>query len=320
MSSRARMFAAVTLLVSCPVGPAAWAQAQNLEAGKSPSQLFAGTCNACHRSPRGLLKTVSAASLPGFLKEHYTTSSDMASQLSSYLISNGASDNRQAKQGADAKQGSGSDQSDRQGRRLRNAPSPETVRPDADNPSQSENGRQGRKRLARPGEASEETRRSPDGPEQALERSPEGRKMTAKPRRGKPGIEEAPTAIDEAPKAEPVMSDQVKDQPKDPAKDQAKDQTKGETSKEEGTARSNDSGPEAARLATQKDTSAGEQPLGRRDPVPPVTPAPPAVASGPSDAAASPKVPAATAEAPAVTASAPPAPMPAGPPTPPISR
>ena len=140
--------------------------------------------------------------------------------------------------------------------------------------------------------------------------------MTAKPRRGKPGTEEAPTAIDEPPKAEPVMSDQAKDQPKD----QAKDQTKGETSKEEGTAKSNDSGPEAARLATQKDTSAGEQPLGRRDPVPPVTPAPPAVASGPSDAAASPKVPAATAEAPAVTASAPPAPMPAGPPTPPISR
>src|SRR5579864_5006591 len=311
MSSRARMFAAVTLLVSCPVGPAAWAQAQNLEAGKSPSQLFAGTCNACHRSPRGLLKTVSAASLPGFLKVHYTTSSDMASQLSSYLISNGASDNRQAKQGADAKQGIGSDQSDRQGRRPRNAPSPDAVRPDADNSSQSENGRQGRKRLARPGEGSEETRRAPDGPEQALERNPEGRKMTAKPRRAKPGTEEAPTAIDEPPKAEPLMSDQPKDQ--------AKDQTRGETSKEEGAAKSNETRPEAeaARLETQKDTSAVEKPLGRRDPVPPVTPA---VASGPSDAAVSPKVPAATAEAPAVTASAPPAPMPAGPPTPPISR
>jgi len=318
MSSRARIFAAVTLLVSCLAGPAAWAQAQNLEAGKSPSQLFAGTCNACHRSPRGLLKTVSAASLPGFLKEHYTTSSDMASQLSSYLISNGASDNRQAKQGADAKQGSGSDQSDRQGRRLRNAPSPEAVRPDADNSSQSENGRQGRKRLARPGDASEETRRAPDGPEQALERNPEGRRTTAKPRRGKPGTEEAPTAIDEPPKAEPVISDQAKDQPRD----QAKDQTRGETSKEEGAAKSNETRPEAeaARQETQKDTSAGEKPLGRRDPVPPVTPAPPAVASGPSDAAASAKVPAAAAEAPAVTASAPPAPMPAGPPTPPISR
>src|SRR5579864_4059219 len=123
MSSRARIFAAVTLLTSCLVGTAAWAQAQNLEAGKSASQLFAGTCNACHKSPRGLLKSVSPGSLPGFLREHYTTSGDMASQLATYLISNGASD--RSKQGADKpgadKQGQGGNdqadrQSDRQGR------------------------------------------------------------------------------------------------------------------------------------------------------------------------------------------------------------
>ena len=67
---------------------------ENLEAGKSPSQIFAGTCNACHKSPRGLLKTVPASSLPGFLRQHYTTSSDMASVLSSFLVSNGATDTR----------------------------------------------------------------------------------------------------------------------------------------------------------------------------------------------------------------------------------
>src|SRR5579863_6272723 len=106
MSSRARTFAAVTFLIGWLIGPAAWAQAQNLEAGKSPSQLFAGACSACHKSPRGLLKSVSPASLPAFLKEHYTTSGEMASQLATYLISNGAGDGRQAKQGAD-KQGQG---------------------------------------------------------------------------------------------------------------------------------------------------------------------------------------------------------------------
>src|SRR5579863_9148188 len=120
MMSRAHIFAAVMLVISCLVGPSAWAQATNLEAGKSPSQLFTGTCNACHKSPRGLLKTVSPGSLPGFLREHYTTSGDMASQLATYLISNGASDSRQAKQGAD-KQGAdkqgGTDQADRQGRK-----------------------------------------------------------------------------------------------------------------------------------------------------------------------------------------------------------
>ena len=92
MVSRALSLATVTLLIGCL--SAVSAQAQNLEAGKSPSQIFANTCTACHKSPRGLLKTVPAGSLPGFLRQHYTTSSDMAGVLASYLISNGANDPR----------------------------------------------------------------------------------------------------------------------------------------------------------------------------------------------------------------------------------
>src|SRR5579872_2761708 len=139
MMSRARIFAAVMLLISCLVGPSAWGQATNLEAGKSPSQLFTGTCNACHKSPRGLLKTVSPGALSGFLREHYTTSGDMASQLATYLISNGASD--KSKQGADKpgadKQGQGgNDQADRQGRRNRNAAPQEAARPDEAPPAE----------------------------------------------------------------------------------------------------------------------------------------------------------------------------------------
>ena len=324
MPSRARIFAAVTLLVNCLAGPTGWAQVQNLEAGKSPSQLFAGTCNACHKSPRGLLKTVSPGSLPGFLREHYTTGSDMASQLSSYLISNGAGDNRQAKQGADAKQGIGTDQSDRQGRRPRNAPSEEAARPDADSTSQSENGRQGHKRLARPGEGSEEVRRAPDGPPQALDRGPDGRKTTAKPRRGKPGTEEAPAAIDDTPRVEPATSDQAREQAKDQVKDES---SKGDSAAKPGDDRPNETRPEAARLDGPKDSSGGEMPVARRDPVPSVTPAPPAsaitpsaVGSGPSEVTAAPKAPAAVGESPAVTASTPSVPPTAGPPAPPISR
>src|SRR3981189_3341209 len=106
MLSRALSLATVTLLIGCfaaiPV------QAQNLEAGKSPSQIFGGTCAACHKSPRGLLKTVAPGSLPGFLRQHYTTSSEMASVLSAYLVSNGAADTRyiggQPKQAREAKQ------------------------------------------------------------------------------------------------------------------------------------------------------------------------------------------------------------------------
>src|SRR6478735_3185515 len=92
MLSRALSLATVTLLIGCfAVIPV---QAQNLEAGKSPAQIFAGTCNACHKSPRGLLRSVPASSLSGYLRQHYTTSSDMASVLASFLVSNGATDTR----------------------------------------------------------------------------------------------------------------------------------------------------------------------------------------------------------------------------------
>src|ERR1700676_4223745 len=212
MLSRALSLAAVTLLIG--YFAALPAQAQNLEAGKSPSQIFAGTCNACHKSPRGLLKTVSAGSLPGFLREHYTTSGDMASLLSTFLISNGASDTRyQAKQGADTKPAAaGTEQLDRQGRKLRPAPSQEAARPDADVPlPPGEVGRQGRnaRRLVRPGEAPDAVKPAVDGPAQAaIERGPDGRKLTAKQRlskRGRPG-EELPKT-EESPKSEPAMDD-----------------------------------------------------------------------------------------------------------------
>ena len=108
MLGRALAIATVTLLMGVP------ARAQNLDAGKSPSQIFSGTCTACHKSPRGLLKTIAPGSLPGFLRQHYTTSPEMAGVLSSYLISNGAADTRytggQGKPKSDSRpQGAGPD-------------------------------------------------------------------------------------------------------------------------------------------------------------------------------------------------------------------
>lgn len=98
MLGRTLTLAAVTLLIGCSMGALEGAQAQNLEAGKSPSQVFASSCTVCHKSPRGLLKTIPPGSLQGFLREHYTTSPDMATVLSSYLISNGAADPRSSGQ------------------------------------------------------------------------------------------------------------------------------------------------------------------------------------------------------------------------------
>jgi hypothetical protein len=321
MLSRALSLAAVTLLIGCLATPLAWAQAQNLEAGKSASQLFAGTCNACHKSPRGLLKTVSAGSLPGFLRQHYTTSSDMASSLSSFLISNGASDTRyQAKQGADTKPGT--EQLDRQGRRLR--PSQEVARPDADvPPPPGDAGRQGRnaKRLARPGEAPDAGKPALDGqvPAQAaIERRPDGRRLTAKQRRGRPGGEELPAARDEPPKPEPATDDKAK-----------AETAREDSGKPEGTKPAGEGKSEAARIEMPKESGRGETPVLRPDPVPPVTPAPPAAStaaspaatssSAPEPAAARPSAPVPSEAPAAVTPPAPPVAA-AGPPAPPISQ
>jgi hypothetical protein len=63
------------------------AQAQNIDQGKTAPRLFADTCSACHRSPRGLAKGRYRLTLMMFLKEHYSTSSNTASELADYLAS-----------------------------------------------------------------------------------------------------------------------------------------------------------------------------------------------------------------------------------------
>jgi hypothetical protein len=319
----------------------ALAQAQNLEAGKSPSQIFSGTCSVCHKSPRGLLKTVPAGSLPGFLRQHYTTSSDMAGLLSSFLVSNGANDTRyigtQTKQGAkpdkdaksDARPAAPAEQLDRHGRRTHSPVAPqEAARPDtkpqqAETPEdeelapQADPRRHGRnaRRLARPTETPDVARPSGDRhvPIQAAgERGPDGRKSGAKQRRSKPGGEELPktdAVKDDLSRGESLRQDI-------PSSDAAKydDKPEAEIPSREGRS-------EAPRIDPPRDSAAV-----RPDPVPPVTPAPQAFpAASTAVSSGSPEPPAgvpAPPPAPALTASVPPpAPAaPAGPPTPPISQ
>lgn len=324
MLSRARIFAAVTILASCLGDPVAWAQVQNLEAGKSASQLFAGTCNACHKSPRGLLKTVSPGSLSGFLREHYTTSGDMASQLASYLISNGANDPRQAKQGADKQGQGGNDQPDRQGRKSRNAPAQEAARPD-DGASPADSGRPSRRRQLRPGEPAEDTR-APAPAQAAVERGPDNRR-SKRGRPGQPGAAEPPVANEPA-KMEPPKPESAKAEPG------TEDKPKVETPKvETGTAESarpaTDAKANEAKIeAAPKDAGASDKPAIRRDPEPSVVPAPPpaasapvpAVASGGSSEPAAPQPKALGAPEPPAVSAPPPPPVPGGPPAPPISK
>jgi mono/diheme cytochrome c family protein len=61
------------------------ARAQNLDQGKPAAKLFGDTCATCHRSARGLAKGRFRLTLYVFLKDHYSTSSDTAWELASYL-------------------------------------------------------------------------------------------------------------------------------------------------------------------------------------------------------------------------------------------
>jgi hypothetical protein len=309
MLGRALSLATVMLLIGCLA--AEWTLAQeNLEAGKTPAQIFAGTCNACHKGPRGLLKTVPPGSLPSFLRQHYTTSPNMAGVLSSYLISNGATDTRLPKEaGKDAKQEAKqdakgpSDQAERSGRKQRPVTASQEPKPE---PS------------ARPDEG--------EVPAQAaVDRGPDGRKSSGKQKfskRGRPAAEVPPKA-DASPSGEPP-------------KETAKEEDKPEAPKPPGEAPS--------QSATAEPT--GEAPsMTRPDPVPPVTPAPPTAApvtAAPavppplSPAAVSAAVAGTTTQTPAVPLPSQPAPAPAsavtaaapslppvapaGPPAPPISQ
>ncbi len=351
MLSRALSLATVTLLIGCfaaiPV------QAQNLEAGKSPSQIFAGTCSACHKSPRGLLKTVPAGSLPGFLRQHYTTSSDMASLLSAFLTSNGAADTRyvgtQPKQDKDAKPEAKptgpAEQLDRYGRRLRppvppqDIPKPETQPQQAERPDdgdelspQAEPRRQGRnaRRLARPSEAPDAAKPAVEGrapAHAASERGPEGRKSAAKQRlskRGKPGGEELPktdtgkadAARDEPPKREPVQEDKPQNDTKyegRPEGANAPGEGKSEAVKSE-AAKS-----EGAKTEAPKQTGGGDIPALRSDPVPPVTPAPQASPAAPTAVSSGTPEPMAGASGPSTQPAPPPAVTALVPPPPPVA-
>ena len=345
MLSRALSLATVTLLIGCLTAGVARA-VENLDAGKSPSQIFSNTCSACHKSPRGLLKSVSSSSLPGFLRQHYTTGTDMASVLSSYLISNGAADPRyqskdQPKQ-KDAKQDGKADQPDRLGRRQPPAaPAQEASRPDADGaPPQGEGARPGRdaKRLARPHTAPEAAKPA-DGqtPVQAATDSKSGVRQK-QGRRGKPVTEEPPKTQQAAPgdaanedpsrdaaKAETAATDSGKTDPAktDPAKTDAittdGDKPASEAAKpaSESEKPARESRSETAKVDAPKENVGSEPNPLRPDPVPPAsaTTAPEPAAS-PSAAAPAPATP------PPVTATAPAASpvAPAGPPTPPISR
>lgn len=296
MLSRALSLATVTLLIGCLTAVAVRA-VENLEAGKSPAQIFAGTCNACHKSPRGLLRSVPPSSLSGFLRQHYTTSSDMANVLASYLVSNGATDTRVQK---DAKEGKQGKEAAKDGKQEARAP--------AEQPK--EQPRQAR--LPRPGETPDIMR-----PEQPAHAVTDKGKKDQKSKKGQ----------------EPARTEPVVEPPKETAKsdDSAKDSARPEAEPKSESARVEPARPASEPAATRPDPVPAVTPApsvtaaapATSTPVP-ATSAPPVQAldshSAPAGEQPKPSVPVEI-KAPAVAAAPalPPVP-PAGPPTVPISQ
>jgi hypothetical protein len=70
-------------LIAVPLAPAA---GQNLDAGKPASQIFAEVCANCHRGPREFRSNPGAS----FLREHYTTGSEMAATMAAYISGGGS--------------------------------------------------------------------------------------------------------------------------------------------------------------------------------------------------------------------------------------
>lgn len=256
MLSRALILATVTVVLGWFA--AIPAEAQNLEAGKSSSQIFSSTCSLCHKSPRGLLKSVGPGSLPGFLRQHYTTSSDMASAMSAYVLSNGA---------ANAPAAGGN--LTRQGQEARTAPKP-SLEPGPERAVQ-ERAAKGRKphgrEAVRPGDADglqQDGSSPPEAPgsaEAPPAEHPARQKAKQKAAKGRPARDEPPKidARHEAPKEEPAKTEQPKAEPE-----------KGESAKTEA--------PNADAPKHEESTPSLEAkpaPETKPDPVPAVTPAAP---------------------------------------------
>ncbi|WP_315800305.1 hypothetical protein [Bradyrhizobium sp. SZCCHNS3002] len=248
MVGRALNLAAVVAVFCMGFAGAAVAQ-ENLDAGKSPAQIFNGTCVVCHKSPRGLAKNTSAGSLPGFLRQHYTTSPEMAGVLANYLIANGA---------ADARSTGHSGKETRSERRARSA-------------------------TTEPSEAKPAAADDAAGPGEPRRRGHHSRRSA--PAEAKPDAAAEPAAAPaDGEGSAPAKKGRVGKRKKPAQEGAAAEETRGEStgatqpspSREESAA-----GSEPPRVEPARSSDAA--PALRADPVPPVTPAPATTQSVPSD-------------------------------------
>lgn len=77
--------AAVVAFLMLFVAAPAVAQ-ENIDAGKSPAELYRQDCAICHKSPYGMSKAGGLFGLEKYLRVHYTASWESAAAIARYLI------------------------------------------------------------------------------------------------------------------------------------------------------------------------------------------------------------------------------------------
>jgi mono/diheme cytochrome c family protein len=82
-----RLAAAIGLVAG--LGPAIAHAQTNIDQGKTPAQIFANDCAACHKPTRALANGKNRFALTEFLREHYTTSREQAAGLAAYVLGAG---------------------------------------------------------------------------------------------------------------------------------------------------------------------------------------------------------------------------------------
>ena len=91
MSGRLSAIIGATFLgcVAWALAPTAAPAQVNIDQGKTPAQIFANSCAACHKAPRGLGAGKNSYFLASFLREHYTSSREEAAALAAYVLGAG---------------------------------------------------------------------------------------------------------------------------------------------------------------------------------------------------------------------------------------
>ena len=85
--SRRPVLPLVLVLVAIAALAGEAVHAQNIDAGKPVTRMFADNCASCHHSARGLTKSRFRVTLYLFLQQHYASNASSAWALASYLES-----------------------------------------------------------------------------------------------------------------------------------------------------------------------------------------------------------------------------------------